>query len=185
MRNNIEQIIRISSAAVLIAWIALSGLQVRRVWASASDSTDEETAGADEPAASNAVEAAAPLPTPAPPQQIPQQQAAHAGKLLGTAVVKGGVSYAVVQGANGLLLVREGMDIFHGARLLQVKRGLIVVESQGVQQEIRLGFGSESAARGEEANAPPQTLTNEVEDLLALRAQKLQALLRLRSHQLQ
>jgi hypothetical protein len=184
MRKLIECSIRISAAAVLVAWIALSGAGGRMAWASPSDSADDETADADEPAASNSVEAAIPQPAPAPPAPMPERAAAPVGTLVGTAVVEGGLSCAVLQGANGLRLVREGGEIVSGTRLLLVKRGLIVVESQGIQQEIHLASTGSAAVRGEEANAPPQELTGEVERLLGLRAQKFQASMELRSRQL-
>jgi hypothetical protein len=61
-------------------------------------------------------------------------------ELIGTVVVEGGTSYAMFQSANGTQLVREGDEIASGMRLVQVRRNRVDVESNGIQQEIRLGW---------------------------------------------
>jgi hypothetical protein len=59
--------------------------------------------------------------------------------LVGTAVVEGGPSFAVFEGAKGSRLVREGEEIVPGVRLLQVDWNWVDVQRGGIRQEIRLG----------------------------------------------
>jgi hypothetical protein len=59
--------------------------------------------------------------------------------LVGTAVVEGGPSFAVFEGAKGSRLVREGEEIAPGVLLLQVDWSSVEVGRGGIRQEIRLG----------------------------------------------
>jgi hypothetical protein len=72
------------------------------------------------------------------------QRVAIDGELVGTAVVEGGISYALFQSANGTRMVREGDEIAGGVRLVQVRKNRIDVERNGVHEEIRLGYSEGS-----------------------------------------
>lgn len=65
------------------------------------------------------------------------------GVLAGTFVVEGGTSFALLQPAGEMRLVRQGDEIVAGARLAEVRTDRIVVDVAGTRQEYLL-----SQARG-------------------------------------
>lgn len=99
------------------------------------------------------VESAAPAPDPAPgrgaaaaaPEPVPWQRNPLAGldvRLIGTAVVDGGASMAILQLPTETRFVREGGEIVPGMRLVKVWRNRIDVERAGVVQDMRAPQGS-------------------------------------------
>lgn len=132
-------------------------------WAAPPDGKDDANQTVAEPARPDSGRVAAPVSGPASTPRTRDPRITMDAELIGTAVVEGGTSYAVFQSANGPRLVREGDEIAGGMRLVQVRRNRIDVESNGIQQEIRLGWsegvgqqvrpGSTRAASGKEMRA--------------------------------
>jgi hypothetical protein len=121
--------------AILAALVAVGGLMA---WAAPPDSKDGVEQTAAEPAVSNTGRAAASASVPvSTPRATPR--IAMDAELIGTAVVEGGPSYAVFQLPGGPRFVREGEEIMGGVRLVQVGKNRVDIESEGVQQQIRLG----------------------------------------------
>ena len=88
---------------------------------------------------------APPAPTPLPPKPDKPAETAAAPplspldvKLVATAVVEGGRSFALVQKGSEVRLVREGEDVVEGARLDKVLRDRIRVVRGGRTEEILL-----------------------------------------------
>ena len=81
-------------------------------------------------------------------------------KLIGTAVVEGGVSFAVFQQGAKSVLVREGNEIVEGLRLVQVSWNLIDVERDGVRHQIRIGSGEGLKVQRPRARREVRFLTN-------------------------
>ena len=117
------------------------------------------------------VESAAPAPGPVPgrgaaataPEPVPWQRNPLAGldvRLIGTAVVDGGASMAVLQLPGGPRFVREGDEIVPGMRLVKVWRNRIDVERAGVVQDMRVRPGSGPVADGGaiQASVAPERL---------------------------
>jgi Type II secretion system protein C len=121
--------------AILVALGAAGGLMV---WAAPPDSKDGAEQSDAEPGVSNSGRVAASLSGPASITRATPRISVDA-ELIGTAVIEGGRSYAVFQMAEGARFVREGDEIVGGVRLVQVERNRVGVESNGIQQEIRLG----------------------------------------------
>jgi len=92
-----------------------------------------------EAAGSNPEESVAAVPEPVSTSPRTDQPIVMDSMLIGTAVVEGGTSFAVLQSADGTRLVREGDEIAGGVRLVQIRRNRIEVESGGGRQEIRIG----------------------------------------------
>jgi flagellar basal body-associated protein FliL len=144
---------------ILIALLAAGGLMA---WAEPPGNKDGAEQPAAEPAGANPSGAVVPVSVPA---SIPRavQRNSMDGELIGTAVVEGGISYAVFQSGSRTRLVREGDEISSGVLLVQVKRNRIDVERNGVREEMRIGssqgagqqvrFGSNPAGSGREARA--------------------------------
>jgi hypothetical protein len=99
------------------------------------------------------VESAAPAPGPVPgrgaaataPEPVPWQRNLLAEldlRLIGTAVVDGGASMAILQLPTETRFVREGDEIVPGMRLAKVWRNRIDVERAGVVQDMRARQGS-------------------------------------------
>ncbi|MEW6488097.1 MAG: type II secretion system protein GspC [Thermodesulfobacteriota bacterium] len=114
---------------------------------------------------------ARPEPPPAPPAGTAPQSAAAAPvartplnvTLFGTAVVDGGLSFALVQAANEIKLVRAGEEVEPGARLVEVRADRILVERGGGPEEVLLyppegapGAPAAAPARGRGAAARTQ-----------------------------
>ncbi len=74
-----------------------------------------------------------PLPPPPPAPLVPLNVI-----LLGTAVVDGGTSFALVSAVNEIKLVREGEEVAPGARLAEVREDRIFVERGGRREEVLL-----------------------------------------------
>ena len=117
------------------------------------------------------VESAAPAPGPVPgrsaaaaaPAPVPWQRNPLAGldvRLIGTAVVDGGASMAILQLPTETRFVREGDEIVPGMRLAKVWRNRIDVERAGVLQDMRARQGSSPPAGAEaiQANVAPERL---------------------------
>lgn len=99
-------------------------------------------------------EVAVPDPTPRTPLSV---------TLFGTAVVEGGRSFALVQAANEIKLVRAGEDLEPGARLAEVRADRILVDRGGPLEEVLLyppegapGAPAAAPARGRGAAARSQ-----------------------------
>jgi len=131
-------------------------------WAAPPDSRDGEAQTVAEPAGANPGGVTVPVSMPVSiPRVVPR--IAMDAELIGTAVVEGGISYAVFQSAGGTRMVREGDEIAGGVRLVQVRKNRVDVERNGVSEEIRLGYsegarhqvrhGSNPAGSGREARA--------------------------------
>jgi hypothetical protein len=127
---------------VLLIGLAAGGALT--AWASAQDDPDD----AD-------VESAAPAPAPGPvpgrgaaaaaPAPVPWQRNPLAEmdvRLIGTAVIDGGASMAILQLPTETRSVREGDEIVPGMRLVRVWRNRIDVERAGVVQDMRARQGS-------------------------------------------
>jgi hypothetical protein len=112
------------------------------------------------------VESAAPAPGPDPvlgssaaaaaPAPAPWQRNPLAGldvRLIGTAVVDGGASMAILQLPTETRFVREGDEIVPGMRLAKVWRNRIDVERAGVVQDMRARQSSGPPAGGEAIQA--------------------------------
>ncbi len=100
------------------------------------------------PAAEEAPIEAATTPPPPPPPPPPLNLT-----LLGTALVDGGVSFALLQMGNEIRVVRQGAEVAPGAALTAVKADRIVVTRGGVPQEFLL-FRPEPAPAQARAQAP-------------------------------
>ena len=145
--------------AILIALVAAGGLMA---WAAPPDGKDGANQTTPEPSVSKSGGVAASVSVPVSTARSVQRIGMD-GELIGTVVVEGGTSYAMFQSANGTRLVREGDEIAGGMRLVQVRRNRIDVESNGVREEIRIGWsegagqqvrlGSNPAGSGREARA--------------------------------
>jgi len=121
---------------ILMALLTAGGLMV---WAEPPDSKDGAKQSDAEPGVSNTGRAAA--SSVSGPASIPRAapRISVDAELIGTAVIEGGRSYAVFQMAEGARFVREGDEIVGGVRLVQIERNRVGVDSNGIQQEIRLG----------------------------------------------
>ena len=119
------------------------------------------------------VESAAPAPAPDPvpgrgaaaaaPEPVPWQRNPLAGldvRLIGTAVVDGGASMAILQLPTETRFVREGDEIVPGMRLVKVWRNRIDVERAGVLQDMRARQSSNTHAGAEaiQASVAPERL---------------------------
>ncbi|HSW49547.1 MAG TPA: hypothetical protein VLH09_05195 [Bryobacteraceae bacterium] len=143
--------------ALLIGFAAAGALTAS---ASAPDDADDAE-----------VEPAAAVPGPVPggaaaaPAPVPWQRNLLAEmdvRLIGTAVVDGGASMAVLQLPGGPRFVREGDEISPGVRLVKVWRNRIDVERAGVVQDMRARQSSSGPVAAEaalvQAGAAPERL---------------------------
>ena len=120
---------------------------------SAPDEADLEPAG-NEITAGASSSATAPLTLPA------SALLDFGMRLIGTAVVDGGSSVAVIQFSNGTRFVREGEEILTGMRLVKIRRDRVDVERAGVIQDMRARSGSDLVIAG---NAAPVSLPANVD----------------------
>jgi hypothetical protein len=145
VRTAIEVLQRFSWVLPLAAGFLFAGAEGRPVWASAAGGPSVGAAFA---------------PSTSGSPIIPE------GVLAGTFVVEGGRSFALFQPAEGFRLVREGDEIVAGVRLVKVRTTAIVVERDGLSQEIplkligggavagRSGLAGSRSAGGNGASAP-------------------------------
>jgi hypothetical protein len=129
--------------------------------ASASAPDDTDDADVEPPASApgfNPARGAAPAPASVPLQ--PDMLIEFNVRLVGTAVIDGGASMAVLQLPSGTRFVREGDEIMAGMRLVKVWRNRIDVERAGVIQDMRARQGSGPPAGGEavQARVEPERL---------------------------
>ncbi|GAB4256778.1 type II secretion system protein GspC [Deferrisoma sp.] len=105
-----------------------------------------------EPAATPApAPAARATPEPAPARPLPPLNLT----LLGTVVVDGAPSFAVIQDGSEVKVVREGREVAEGATLVKVLSDRVRVRRGGAEEEILL-FEPKPAARADRARlAPP------------------------------
>lgn len=95
----------------------------------------------------------APPPPPPPPPEPPLEL-----KLVGTAVVAGGNSYAIVVTGSDTRVVREQQEVIPGALLLEVRNEKILVRWKERVEEFALyETRSLSPGRGGMRGAPPRT----------------------------
>ena len=120
------------------------------------------SASAPDDADDSEVESAAPVPGPIPGRDaaapaaspVPWQRNPLAEmdvRLIGTAVVDGGASMAILQLPGGPRFVREGDEITPGMRLVKVWRNRIDVERAGVVQDMRARQSSSGPVAAEAA----------------------------------
>ena len=127
--------------------------------ASAPDDTDDADV---EPAASapgfNPARGAAPAPASVPLQ--PDMLIEFNVRLVGTAVIDGGSSMAILQLPTGPRSVREGDEIMAGMRLVKVWRNRIDVERGGVLQDMHARQSSGPVTVGDalQADLAPERL---------------------------
>lgn len=88
----------------------------------------------------------------APPVQAPRVPLNVT--LFGTAVVEGGLSFALIQSANEIKLVRAGEEVAAGARLAEVRSDRILVDRGGVTEEVLLYPPESAQAAAARARAP-------------------------------
>jgi hypothetical protein len=133
---------RLIFAALLIG-LATGPSSIAR--ASDQDATDEEDIAPAQPAAYGPLRSAASGAVPAAIE--------NDATLIGTAVIEGGSSIAVLKLTSGIRFVREGDEILPGMRLVKVSRNRIDVERAGVLQDIRSRWNSGPMAGGEAIQA--------------------------------
>ncbi len=126
-------------AVMLIGFAAAYALTASAAVPDDTEEADAEPA-APIPASAPAGAAAAPAASPVPWQR--NLLAEMEVRLIGTAVVDGGASMAVLQLPGGPRFVREGDEISPGVRLVKVWRNRIDVERAGVVQDMRARQGS-------------------------------------------
>lgn len=145
-----------SKTIKLIIMVFLIGLAAEAAliaWASPPVETDQVDVASAEPASPSSGGGAA---SPTAPQ--PRARIESDAKLIGTAVVQGGSSIAVLQLANGTRLVREGDEILPGMRVIKIGRNRIDVERAGVLQEFRSMLSSGPVAGGAATRADAERL---------------------------
>jgi hypothetical protein len=106
-------------------------------WASPPAAANEGDPASPERAVSGYERGAAAAAAPAAAALGPVPQINFDARLVGTAVVEGGLSVALLQLAGGTRIVREGDEIVAGMRLVKVWRNRIDVERAGIRQDIR------------------------------------------------
>lgn len=101
-----------------------------------------------------------PLPTPPPP---PPPEPVLELKVIGTAVVQGGKSFALISSGPDLRVVKEKEEIVPGALLAEVRADRILVEWRGRTEEFSLfdskplrGAVAGAAARGRRTPVTPE-----------------------------
>jgi hypothetical protein len=137
-----QKAIKLLLIAFLIRLVAEGALIA---WASPPDATDEEEITPAEPSESGPWRSAASGAVPAANE--------NDANLIGTAVIEGGSSIAVLKLATGIRFVREGDEILPGLRLVKVARNRIDVERVGVLQDIRSRWDSEPVVGGQATRA--------------------------------
>ena len=143
---SLQKTLKLFLIASLIGLFAAEGLIA---WASPPDATDEVDKASAETAGSNPGGAAASVTVPASIPRTPGPRIDIDALLIGTAVVEGGPSYALLQLTTGTRFVREGDEIVAGMRLVKVWRNRIDVERAGVRQDIRQASNQEPLQGGE------------------------------------
>ncbi|GAB6063678.1 type II secretion system protein GspC [Deferrisoma palaeochoriense] len=104
-----------------------------------------------EPAATPApAPAARATPEPAPTRPLPPLNLT----LLGTVVVEGAPSFAVIQDGAEVKVVREGAEVAEGATLVQVLSDRVRIRRGGSEEEILL-FQPKAQARADRSRRPP------------------------------
>jgi len=124
------------AVAILAAVVAAGGLTA---WAAPPDGKGGVEQAVPEPARSDSGGVPGSVSAPASATRTRAPQITMNAELVGTAVVEGGTSYAMVQSTGGTRLVKEGEEIVTGVRLVQIRMNRIEVERNGVHEEIRLG----------------------------------------------
>ena len=146
--------------ALLIGLAAGGALTASAAAPDDSDDADVESAApapAPDPVPGRGAAAAAPAPVPWQRNPLAELDV----RLIGTAVVDGGASMAILQLPAGTRFVREGDEITPGMRLVKVWRNRIDVERAGVLQDMRARQSSGPVSRrGEaiQANVAPERL---------------------------
>ena len=143
---SLQNTLKLFLIALLIGLVAAGGLTA---WASppeAADEADEASAGT---AGFNPGSVAASVAVPASSPRTPGPRIDIDALLIGTAVVEGGPSYALLQLTTGTRFVREGDEIVAGMRLVKVWRNRIDVDRAGVRQDIRQASNQEPLQGGE------------------------------------
>lgn len=138
MRNPVECFLRFSRVILLVG-IALAATGDRLGWASRTRAPNMVSSAAADLAGRDPAEVAPALSMAESGRQMPGLPTALDVTLVGTAVVEGGPSFAVFEGARGSRVVREGEEIAPGVRLVQVDWNWVDVERGGIRHEIRLG----------------------------------------------
>lgn len=138
MRNPVACFLRLSWIILLVG-IVLAVAGDRLGWASRTRAPNMVSPAAADLAALDPAGGAPALSMPEPGPQVPGPPMTLQVTLVGTAVVEGGPSFAVFEGAKGSRLVREGEEIAPGVLLLQVDWSSVEVGRGGIRQEIRLG----------------------------------------------
>jgi hypothetical protein len=121
-------------------------------WASPPVETDQVDVASSEPASPDSGVSAV-YPAMRQPARIEFD-----AKVIGTAVVAGGSSIAVLQLTTGTQLVREGDEIVPGLRVVKIGRNRIDVERAGVLQEFRSIPSSGPVVGGEAIQADTVSL---------------------------
>jgi len=92
--------------------------------------------------------------TPAVPTPVATPLAPLNVTLVGTAVIEGGRSYALIESSGDLKLIREGDEVAPEAKLVTVKADRILVERRGATEEILL-YPPETAGQSAAATRRP------------------------------
>jgi hypothetical protein len=166
---SLKKIMKWVVPAILIRLVAAGGLIA---WASPPDAADEVDEASAEPAGSNPGGVAASVAVPAPIPRTPDSRNDIGARLIGTAVVAGGPSIAVLQLSTGTRYVREGDEIVSGLRLVKVERNRIDVERAGVHQEIRPGSNEATRYQVRPGSIRGEATEAELEGLREYRKQK-------------